>query len=100
MHVIVWEFVVRPEKVSDFVAAYRAAGDWARLFRLAEGYQGTELLSSVDDETRFVTLDRWRSATDFTRFQQQFGDSYKALDKQLEGLTLMETKLGTLTVAG
>jgi hypothetical protein len=31
MHVIVWEFVVRPDKIRDFIAAYKADGDWAQL---------------------------------------------------------------------
>jgi hypothetical protein len=32
MHVIIWEFTVKPEKVQDFIAAYKTDGDWAQLF--------------------------------------------------------------------
>jgi heme-degrading monooxygenase HmoA len=97
MYVIVWEFVVRPEKMDAFVAAYRSDGAWAHLFAKADGYVGTELLLATerDQGTTYVTIDRWKTAEDFTRFQEQFGDEYKALDTKLEGLTMSERKLGT-----
>jgi heme-degrading monooxygenase HmoA len=95
MHLIMWEFVVRPEKIHDFVAAYKATGLWAQLFGLAGGYEGTELLSSTDGADRFVTIDRWRSVDDFARFQEQFGKQYRTLDRHLEGFTVSERKLGT-----
>jgi heme-degrading monooxygenase HmoA len=101
MYVIVWEFVVRPEKVDAFVAAYKFDGAWAHLFAQADGYIGTELLLTRRDATErdqgmtYVTIDRWQHAEDFTRFQEQFGDEYKALDTELEGLTVSERKLGT-----
>jgi heme-degrading monooxygenase HmoA len=95
MHVIMWEFVVRPEKILDFVAAYKATGDWAQLFSLADGYERTELLSSTEGADRFVTIDRWRSVDDFARFQEQFGQQYRTLDRHLECLTLSERKLGS-----
>ena len=96
MYVIVWEFVVRPEKVDAFVAAYRSDGAWAQLFAQANGYLGTELLSALDrDHMKYVTIDRWKTAEDFTHFQERFGAEYRRLDTQLEGLTISERKLGT-----
>jgi heme-degrading monooxygenase HmoA len=97
MYVIVWEFVVRPEKVGEFVAAYKSDGAWARLFAKADGYIGTELLRSTDSgqATTFVTIDRWKTAEDFTRFQKRFGAEYRRLDTQLEDLTSGERKLGS-----
>ena len=44
MHLIIWEFAVREEHLEDCIRAYGANGDWAKLFRLAEGYLGTQLL--------------------------------------------------------
>ena len=97
MYVIVWEFVVRPEKIDAFVAAYKSDGAWAQLFAQADGYIGTELLLATerDQGMTYVTIDRWQHAEDFTRFQEQFGNEYKALDTELEGLTVSERKLGT-----
>ena len=96
MYVVVWEFVVRPEKVDAFVAAYQSEGAWAQLFAQAEGYLGTELLSAMDrDRIQYVTIDRWKAAEDFRRFQERFGTEYRRLDTQLEGLTIGERQLGT-----
>ena len=101
MYVILWEFVVPPEKVDAFIAAYKDDGAWAKLFELAKGYVGTELLRSTEagPEPTFLTVDRWQHAEDFTRFQEQFGDEYKALDTELEGLTVSERKLGMFVSA-
>jgi heme-degrading monooxygenase HmoA len=98
MYVILWEFVVHPEKVDAFIAAYKDDGAWAKLFARAEGYVGTELLCPTD-EARYITIDRWQHAEDFTRFQEQFGNEYKALDTELEGLTVRERKLGMFVSA-
>ena len=43
MFEIVWEYEVRPEKVEAFEALYGPEGDWARLFRRADGYVETRL---------------------------------------------------------
>jgi heme-degrading monooxygenase HmoA len=97
MYVIFWEFTVLPEKVDDFIAAYKSDGAWAQLFAQAGGYGGTELLRSTDGQlgARFITIDRWQTAEHFARFQAQFDTQYRRLDTQCEGLTLKEAKLGT-----
>ncbi len=97
MYVIMWEFVACADKVHEFVSAYEADGEWARLFRLAAGYGGTELLSSTSGAERFVTIDRWDTEDDYLQFHERFGPQYQALDAKLEGLTLSETKLGMFT---
>ncbi len=86
-----------PEKVDAFVAAYKH-GAWARLFAQAEGYVGTELLSSAetDENAKFVTIDRWQTAEDFTRFQEQFGAEYRALDTQLEDSDSQRAQTGNV----
>jgi heme-degrading monooxygenase HmoA len=96
MYVILWEFVVRPEKVDAFVAAYKSDGAWATLFAQADGYIGAELLRSTDSDqaATFLTRDRWKTVEDFTRFQEYFAAEYRRLDTQFEGLTLRERKLG------
>ena len=96
MYVILWEFVVRPEKVEAFVAAYGSDGPWAQLFAQADGYLGTELLSSADSSQQqvFITIDRWRTVGHFARFEAQFDTQYRTLDTHLEELTLKERKLG------
>lgn len=96
MYVILWEFVVRREKIEAFIAAYGSDGPWAQLFAQADGYLGTELLSSVDSgqHSLFITIDRWQSAEHFTRFEVQFDTQYRTLDTHLQNLTSQERKLG------
>jgi heme-degrading monooxygenase HmoA len=43
---------------------------------------------------RFLTLDYWRSEEAFNDFHKQNLAEYQRLDKELEGLTQQETRLG------
>jgi hypothetical protein len=41
-----------------------------------------------------MTVDRWNSQADFDAFQSDFGDQYRALDAELEGLAGDEEFVG------
>jgi heme-degrading monooxygenase HmoA len=97
MHIVLWEFVVPSARLDRFIAVYGPAGDWARLFRRAPGYLGTELLQSSEYPGLFLTVDRWESAASFQRFLADFSAEYHALDASLEGLSTSERKLGVFT---
>jgi len=99
MHVILWEFRVRNEHIQQFISAYDSDGDWAKLFRRAAGYLGSELLRSAEEPALFLTIDRWEDETCYTVFQHQFGAEYKNLDNRLGGLTSSEKKLGVFRMA-
>jgi heme-degrading monooxygenase HmoA len=99
MHIILWKFTVREERVQEFTGAYGSDGDWAQLFRRAEGYRGTQLLRSGDDPNIFVTVDRWDSAACFETFQKRYGEEYKKLDARFEAYTLSEEKMGAFSEA-
>lgn len=94
MHVILWEFRLRPEAVARFVDHYGPSGTWAALFRRGEGFLGTELLGDPEDPARFVTIDRWDSCQARERFLERFAREYAALDRACEDLTLSERLLG------
>jgi heme-degrading monooxygenase HmoA len=94
MYAIIWRYQVKPEAIDAFTAAYGREGDWARLFKLDEGFLGTELYRGAEADDVFITIDRWLSRDHFTRFMQRLGDAYAALDERLEGLTLFEARLG------
>ena len=98
MIVIVWEFRVRAATRQDFERAYGPDGDWVRLFRGAPGYDKTELLRDAADELRYLTLDRWRAATDFDQFRREFASEYDAIDRRCAGFTASEKHLGTFEV--
>jgi heme-degrading monooxygenase HmoA len=99
MHVIIWKFVVREEHIWEFIAACGSDGDWANLFRRAEGYVGTELLRSTDEPNIFLTVDRWNSAACFETFQKRYGAEYKELDAKFEAYTLLEKRVGVFSKA-
>lgn len=94
MHVIVWEFTVPEERRETFEKAYGSEGNWAMLFGSAPGYLGTELLRDSTIPGRYLTIDRWRTLDDFEAFKGQSGAVYAALDREFEGLTSHEVKIG------
>jgi heme-degrading monooxygenase HmoA len=99
MHVIIWEFRVRNEHIRRFISAYESDGDWAKLFRRAEGYLGSELLRSSDEPGVFLTIDRWESSDCFAIFQERFGAEYIKLDTQFEEFTSSEKKVGAFSIS-
>src|SRR5262249_19675778 len=93
-YVIVWEFRIRQDKAAEFVVKYGPEGLWARSFRGGKGYIRTELVRDVADPLRFLTLDYWESEEEFKDFHEQNLAEYKRLDKEFEGLTEQETRMG------
>ena len=98
-YVIVWEFQVRQAREAEFVQKYGPEGAWARFFRgtpgnMSPGYIRTELVRDVAIDFRYLTLDYWRSEEEFKRFRKQNLAEYERLDKEFEGLTESETRLG------
>jgi heme-degrading monooxygenase HmoA len=100
-HVVVWRYRVSAERRADFERAYGPAGPWVALFGSSGGYLGTTLLRALEDDGVYLTIDRWRNAESFERFLEEFSAAYEALDRELEGLALEETRLGAFeAVAG
>ena len=98
-YVIVWEFQVRQAREAEFVQKYGPEGAWARFFRgapddISPGYIRTELVRDVAFDFRYLTLDYWKSEEEFRRFREQNLAGYERLDKEFEGLTESETRLG------
>ena len=91
---IVWEFRVRQEKVEEFIEKYGPEANWAWFFRGSNGYIRTELVRDVSDHLRFLTLDVWKTEADFNDFRERHLAEYKRLDREFEGLTERETRLG------
>jgi quinol monooxygenase YgiN len=97
MHVVIWEFRVREQYIPQFISAYGTNGDWATLFRRAEGFLGTQLLRSSREPDIFLTIDRWENIACFETFQERFGTEYKRLDAQMESYTLSEKEIGVFS---
>lgn len=89
-----WEYVARPERATEFEAAYGPTGDWVRLFGLAPGYIRTELYRDRADPERYVTVDHWASAADWESFRARFAGRFEELDARCAQLTIREREIG------
>jgi heme-degrading monooxygenase HmoA len=89
---IIWSYRVAEQYRDEFERAYGPDGDWARLFRRAEGYIRTDLMAG--DEGSYATVDHWRSEEDFHAFQGQYSADYMALDARCEPWTISEERIG------
>ena len=93
-YLVLWEFHVKPERVSEFERTYGPDGSWAQLFRQSPDFLGTELIRDIEGHDRYLTLDRWTSREALERFKQEHAAEYAALDKECENYTEREVFLG------
>lgn len=94
MYCIVWDYEVRSDQLAAFEALYGPTGGWMRLFRAADGYEGTELYRETTRPTHFVTIDRWTSQEVFEAYLATIGEAYGRLEEQGAALTVWERRLG------
>lgn len=90
MFVIIWTYIMKAGKQSEFEGVYNSEGTWAQLFRKAKGYLGTELLRDSEDPLRCVTIDRWKDESSFKRFKEEYYKEYDSLDTYCASLTESE----------
>lgn len=95
-----WEFSVEPSRQAEFESAYGPDGRWARLFSVAPGYLGTELLRDRAVGHRYVTIDRWSSVEAWREFKARFAVEYERLDQECAALTTREAALGEYVPVG
>ncbi|MGH7631715.1 MAG: antibiotic biosynthesis monooxygenase family protein [Gemmatimonadales bacterium] len=90
MYRIVWTYEVKPDSAEAFERIYGRDGEWARLFRAADGYLGTDLFRSTAAPTRYVTVDDWTSQAAYEAFRARAAQAYAELDARCDALTLAE----------
>ncbi|MCH7691778.1 MAG: antibiotic biosynthesis monooxygenase, partial [candidate division Zixibacteria bacterium] len=73
----IWEYIVNPDHMDDFLNAYTPDGEWVKLFRGNPGYIKTELLCDRDNPLRFVTIDYWESADSWQAFLKDNSSEYE-----------------------
>lgn len=93
-HLRIWKFRPPEGREGEFALAYGSDGPWPALFGKARGYVGTELHRPLESGGWWLSIDRWGSLADFEAFQRQFGEEYRALDMQLEGVAGEEEFVG------
>ena len=94
--VALYRYRVPPERTAAFEAAYGPDGDWARLYREAPGYLGTELWRDPAAPGAYLLADRWASAADRDAGIGLLGERYRALDRRCADLHEQEELLGVL----
>jgi heme-degrading monooxygenase HmoA len=87
----VFAYEVEPESWTAFEAVYGPDGEWARFFRGADGYLGTELLRSAGS---YLVIDRWRSEAAYDAFLAAAGDEYRRRNEAARRLWRGEQVLG------
>jgi heme-degrading monooxygenase HmoA len=97
VHLILWTFRPRAGREAEFERVYGPDGDWARFFRGAPGYLGTDLLRATGGEPRYVTIDRWSTRAAYEAFRAGNLSEYESIDRRCESLTDEETSLGSFT---
>ena len=99
-YVRVWRFRPLPNRVAAFEEVYGPEGDWARLFRTADGFLGTTLLKDQVEPAEYLTLDRWVSSPAYEAFRRARDQEFVALDRQCEKLTALEEEIGEYEESG
>jgi heme-degrading monooxygenase HmoA len=92
--VIVWEFRIQSTKRRAFERAYGPEGDWAKFFRKAKAYFGTELIQDTQQRDRYLTIDYWESRKHYEDFKKQNRSMYQLIDVRCEALTSAEFEIG------
>jgi heme-degrading monooxygenase HmoA len=85
----VWRFRVADGLESRFEQAYGSTGAWAQLFARSSGYRGTELQRAAEPG-EYLLVDRWASRQAWDTFRSDFAETYDALDRECEALTVSE----------
>ncbi len=96
-YVVIWEFHVRPAQEEEFERVYGSSGDWAQLFRRAEGYVRSELLRDHEVWGRYLVIDYWDSAAHYEAFHAAHAADYAALDQRCTTFTLRELRIGNFS---
>jgi len=95
MFIILWEYLVKPDRQAEFETAYDRDGPWADLFRNGSGYIGTELIHDSKNPSRYITIDRWESAELHENFLHRWRNKYEALDSYCAEMAESETRIGS-----
>jgi heme-degrading monooxygenase HmoA len=95
---VLWEYVVRPEKIVEFETNYATSGAWAMLFQKSPAYRGTILLRDAGGSRRYLTIDIWRDRESLEAFRSDHAQEYGALDRRCEAFTESEREVGIFDV--
>jgi heme-degrading monooxygenase HmoA len=93
--VIALVFVYDVSSTDEFERVYGADGDWAAFFRGGRGYVGTELLRDVEQQGRYLVVDRWETREAYNDFVERHREEYMRRVDETVFLYDHELRLGT-----
>ena len=94
MFLALWEFEVKQGCEEKFEKVYGADGAWAKLFIQDSMYRCTRLAKDAERERVYLTLDFWETREAYERFKKENAAEYERIDKECEGMTVRESKIG------
>lgn len=94
----IWQYTIDLSLESQFLAAYRPDGDWAKLFSRNANYIKTELLQDSNQKDQYVTVDYWTSKSDRDLFRVKYSEEFEELDERCETFTKKEVFIGDYTI--
>ena len=90
----VFAYEVAADDAGAFEAVYGPDGEWARYFRGADGYRGTELLRATGSGLSYLVIDRWDSAAAYEHFLAEHEEEYGRRNRTAGRLYRQETVIG------
>lgn len=80
MIAIVWQFDVKPGRVSDFERFYGADGDWTAVNRHSRSYLGTSFLRDQNEDARYLVIEYWSEMLVYEQHRSFGGDERAKLE--------------------
>jgi heme-degrading monooxygenase HmoA len=93
MIALVFRYDVRDAET--FKEVYGPDGEWAKFFRQGAGFIGTELLRDVEEEDRYIVIDRWESIDAYNEFISANQTEYLERSDESRMHYLQELRFGT-----
>lgn len=94
MLVIVWEYMVKEDRIEDFESFYRPDGPWTALFRKSPAFVSTTLMKDRSHPRRYMVADRWTNVDVYEEFKRQNRDSYERMSERGHRFIERETEIG------
>jgi len=94
MMLIVWEYMVRPDRVEEFESLYRPDGPWIELLKKSPGFVSTTLMRDTRDPLRYIIADRWMNPASYDQLIEDFASEYAALNERGERTHRAEHLIG------
>jgi len=94
MFIVIWKFEININLRKEFEELYGQNGKWVKLFKNSDGYVKTELIKHTAQPNTYLTIDYWKSQSLYEGFLKEKKLQFELIDKEGEGLTKSETKIG------